>query len=67
MIRIYSHKIEHQPKNKNLFVIMITLKKAKTNHAIYFPTKSLLKYKIKKKLLKTINELEAKKSYLASG
>jgi hypothetical protein len=29
MIKIYGYKIENQPKNKNLFETMITLKKAK--------------------------------------
>jgi len=29
MIKIYGHKIVHQPKNKNLFEIVITIKKTK--------------------------------------
>jgi hypothetical protein len=29
MIKIYGYKIEHPPKNKNLFETMITLKKQK--------------------------------------
>jgi len=31
MIKIYSHEIQHQPKNKNLFETMITLNKIKIN------------------------------------
>ena len=53
MIKIYDH--EHQPKNKNLFKTMITLKKQKKNHAVYFSTNPIFKDKIKKKLLKTNN------------
>jgi hypothetical protein len=29
IIKIYDHKIQHQPKNKSLFETVITLKKAK--------------------------------------
>ena len=53
MIKIYGHRIEHQPKNKILFETMINLKKAtKKNHAIYFPTNPLLKDKMEKKNIK---------------
>jgi len=31
MIKIDGYRIEHQPKNKNLFKIKITLKKTKIN------------------------------------
>ena len=31
MIEIYGHKIEHEPKNKNLFETIITLQKANKN------------------------------------
>jgi hypothetical protein len=30
MIKIYGYKIKHQPKTKNLFETIITLKKTKT-------------------------------------
>jgi hypothetical protein len=55
MIKIYGKKIKYQSKNKNLFKTVITLWKAKnnkTNHAVYFPTNSILNDKIKK----TINK-----------
>ena len=45
MIKIYSHKIEHQPK-----------KKKKKNHVVYSPTNSILKDKIEKTILKITNE-----------
>jgi uncharacterized protein YukJ len=50
MIKIYGNKIEYQLKNKNLFKIIITLKKAKKNHSVYFLANSILKNKIKKQL-----------------
>jgi hypothetical protein len=31
MIKIYGHRIEYQPQNKNLFGTVITLKKVKVN------------------------------------
>jgi hypothetical protein len=48
IIKIYSHKIQHQPKNKSLFETVITLKKAK-NNAVYFSTILILKDKLRKK------------------
>jgi len=48
MIKIYNNKINHQLKNKNLFKIVITLKKAKIiiikkkRHAIYFLSRKKL-------------------------
>ena len=37
MINIYNRKIEHQPKNKNLFETMITLQKVNKNklHSLF--------------------------------
>jgi uncharacterized membrane protein YheB (UPF0754 family) len=67
MIKIHGKKIKHQPKNKNLLEIVIILKKEKKNHAVYFLTNPVLKDKIEKKLLKTINKPKTKKTYPASG
>ena len=35
IIKIYSHKIQHQPKNKSLFEMVITLKKAKKQCSLF--------------------------------
>jgi hypothetical protein len=41
MIKINAHKIEHQPKNKHLFAIVITLEKTKINKSCsLFPKQS---------------------------
>ena len=55
VIKIYGHKMKYQSKNKNIFKIMITPKKAKIkikNHIDYFPTNPILKDKIEKKTIK---------------
>jgi hypothetical protein len=58
MIKIYSNKIEHKPKNKNLFETVITpIKNTKIKKSCsLFPTNPILKDKTEKKLLKIINE-----------
>jgi len=40
MIKIYGHRIEHQPKNKILFETMITLKKTKKKSCNLFSNQS---------------------------
>jgi len=37
MIKIDTHKIEHQPKNRHLFETIIPRKQTKINNAIQFP------------------------------
>lgn len=48
MIKIYNNKINHQLKNKNLFKIVITLKKAKI---IIIKKKACNLFPIKKKTI----------------
>jgi hypothetical protein len=44
MIKIYAHKIKHQPKNRHLFEIVITLWKAiKNKSCSLFPNQSNIK------------------------
>jgi hypothetical protein len=44
MIKIYGHRIEHQPKNKILFETMINLKKAtKKKSCNLFSNQSIIK------------------------
>jgi hypothetical protein len=46
MIKIYAHKIEHLPKNKHLFEIVIILWKAiKNKSCSLFPNQSNIKEK----------------------
>ena len=46
MIKIDSHEIEHQPKNKYLFETIIPRKQIKINNAIYFSTNQILNNEI---------------------
>jgi len=48
MIKIYSHKIEHQPENRHLFETIIPRKQTKINNAIYFSTNLILNDEIEK-------------------
>jgi hypothetical protein len=48
MIKIYSHKIEHQPENRYLFETIIPRKQTKINNAIYFSTNLILNDEIEK-------------------
>jgi hypothetical protein len=53
MIKINTHKIKYQHKNKYLFETIIPRKQTKISNTIYFSTNPILNDKIKKKL-KTI-------------
>jgi len=47
MIKIYAHKIEQQPKNRQLFKTIIPRKQTKINNAIHFSTNQILNDEIK--------------------
>jgi hypothetical protein len=49
MIKTYTHKIEHQPKNRYLFETIIPRKQIKINHVVHFSTNPILNDKIKNK------------------
>ena len=48
MIKIYAHKIDHQPKNRHLFETIIPRKQTKINNAVHFLTNLILNDEIKK-------------------
>jgi hypothetical protein len=48
MIKIDTHKIEHQPKNRHLFETVIPRKQTKINNAVNFSINSILNDEIKK-------------------
>jgi len=48
MIKIYSHKIKHQPKNRHLFETIIPKKQTKINNAVHFSTNLILNDEIEK-------------------
>ena len=48
MIKIYTHKIEHQPKNSHLFETIIPKNQTKINNVVHFPTNPILNDEIKK-------------------
>jgi len=48
IIKIDTHKIEHQPKNRHLFETIIPRKQKKINNAVHFPTNPILNDEIKK-------------------
>jgi hypothetical protein len=48
MIKIYTHKIEHQPKNSHLFETIILKKQTKINNAVNFPNNPILNDEIEK-------------------
>jgi hypothetical protein len=48
MIKTNAHKIEHQPKNRHLFEIIIPRKQTKINNVVYFPTNLIFNDEIKK-------------------
>jgi hypothetical protein len=48
MIKINTHKIEHQPKNRHLFETIIPRKQTKINNTVHFRTNPILNDKIKK-------------------
>jgi hypothetical protein len=64
IIKIYGDKIKHQPKNKNLFEIVITLNRKKKTSVVYFPTNPILKDKIKKNIK---NNQRTKNQKIISG
>jgi hypothetical protein len=49
MIKTNAHKIEHQPKNRHLFEIIIPRKQTKINNALHFSSNPILNDKIKNK------------------
>jgi hypothetical protein len=59
MIKIDTHKIEHQPKNRHLFETVIPRKQTKINNTVNFSINSILNDEIKKKL-KTIKRQKKK-------
>jgi len=48
MIKINVYKIEHQPKNKHLFKIIIPRKQTKINNTVHFLTNPILNDEIEK-------------------
>jgi len=48
MIKTNAHEIEHQPKSRHLFEIIIPRRQTKINNAIYFSINPILNNEIKK-------------------
>jgi hypothetical protein len=48
MIKIYTHKIEHQPKNSHLFETIIPKNQTKINNVVHFQTNPILNDEIEK-------------------
>jgi len=48
IIKINSHKIRHQPKNRHLFETIIFKKQTKINNAVHFSTNPILNDEIEK-------------------